>query len=296
MPAMKVLGVGIATLDIVNTLATYPLEDSESRILEQDIRRGGNASNTLVTLSQLGHYCEWAGVLANEPHAGIILRDLETYSVGSTYCEHLGKGKMPVSYIILNRTNGSRTITHYRDLPEFSYDAFMRIPHREFDWIHFEGRNIQETRLMLEAVRQDVPVPRISLEVEKDRAEMASLFDLPGVLLFSKHYANAKGYTRAGDFLSAMQALAPQAFVSCAWGGGGAYALMQGELLHHPAWKPQSVVDTLGAGDVFNGAMIHALGKGEKVTDALAFACRLAGQKCAYKGFQNLGRVNDSVA
>ena len=57
-----VLAVGVATLDIINEVESYPPEDGEVRALAQAIRRGGNASNTLVVLSQLGHSCEWAGV------------------------------------------------------------------------------------------------------------------------------------------------------------------------------------------------------------------------------------------
>ena len=63
----RILGVGIATLDIINTVDGYPAEDSEVRAIHQRICRGGNATNTLVVLSQLGHRCAWAGVLADEP-------------------------------------------------------------------------------------------------------------------------------------------------------------------------------------------------------------------------------------
>ena len=43
----KILAVGIATLDIINTVDRYPEEDSEIRALSQHQTRGGNATNTL---------------------------------------------------------------------------------------------------------------------------------------------------------------------------------------------------------------------------------------------------------
>lgn len=62
----RILAIGIATLDIVNLVADYPPEDSEVRALDQRVSRGGNATNTLVVLSQLGHRCSWGGVLAED--------------------------------------------------------------------------------------------------------------------------------------------------------------------------------------------------------------------------------------
>jgi ketohexokinase len=63
-----ILGIGIATLDIINSVDGYPAEDTEVRALRQQLRRGGNCTNTLAVLSQLGHRCAWGGVLAAEPN------------------------------------------------------------------------------------------------------------------------------------------------------------------------------------------------------------------------------------
>jgi ketohexokinase len=41
----KILAVGIATLDIINTVERYPLLDGETRALSQHKTRGGNATN-----------------------------------------------------------------------------------------------------------------------------------------------------------------------------------------------------------------------------------------------------------
>ncbi|MEJ2611053.1 MAG: hypothetical protein P8179_13455 [Candidatus Thiodiazotropha sp.] len=63
---MRVLAIGVATLDIINRVAMYPEEDQELRASEQAIRRGGNACNTLTVLSRLGHKSYWAGMLADD--------------------------------------------------------------------------------------------------------------------------------------------------------------------------------------------------------------------------------------
>ena len=61
-----ILAVGIATLDIINTVERYPYEDSETRASHHRTTRGGNATNTLSVLSQIDHHCHWAGTLIDE--------------------------------------------------------------------------------------------------------------------------------------------------------------------------------------------------------------------------------------
>ena len=188
----SILAVGIATLDIVNTLASYPREDEEVRALAQSRVRGGNATNTLVILSQLGHHCSWAGVLPREPDSQVVLDDLDRYRVDITAVQRPVSGKLPTSYISLSAETGSRTIVHYRDLPEYDFDVFDALDLSRYDWLHFEGRNIGELGSMLEKARQ-AGVP-CSLEAEKPREGIENLFDLPDVLLFSRAYVRQKGF------------------------------------------------------------------------------------------------------
>src|SRR3569623_1786090 len=146
----RILGIGTATLDIINRVDGYPAEDSEVRALAQRISRGGNCTNTLVVLSQLGHRCDWGGVLAEEPDAARITADLDSYHIGLAPVRRIARGKMPTSYIVVNQRNGSRTIVHYRDLPEYGYDDFAAIDLDGYHWLHLDGRHIADSLRMLE--------------------------------------------------------------------------------------------------------------------------------------------------
>ena len=117
---MPILAVGIATLDIINHVVVYPHEDDEVRALRQSVRRGGNATNSLVVLSQLGYDCHWAGTLSDETDSRLILEDLARYAVDCRHVRRYRTGKVPTSYVLLSEATGSRTIVHYRDLPEYS--------------------------------------------------------------------------------------------------------------------------------------------------------------------------------
>lgn len=286
----RILAIGIATVDIVNEVAAYPAEDSEVRALGQRIARGGNATNTLVVLSQLGHACSWGGVLAEDADSGHILAELAAHRIDLRHCRREPQGKNPTSYILVSRSNGSRSIVHYRDLPEFGYADFSAIDLAGFDWLHFEGRNVPEALRMLRLARERVPQMPISLEIEKPRPEIEALLPWADLLLFSRAYAEARGYPDAGALFAAMRAQAPRAELVCSWGAAGAWASSANGRMHvSPAVPPAQVIDTLGAGDTFNAGLIDARLRGLALADALEAACRLAGRKCGQAGFAGLG-------
>jgi ketohexokinase len=284
----KILAVGIATLDIINTVETYPSENTEVRARSQRKTRGGNATNTLVVLSQLGHQCHWAGVLIDEPDCVIIKQELLDFKIDSSACHTMTSGKMPTSYISISQKTGSRSIVHYRDCPEFSFTDFEKIDLTQFDWIHFEGRNVEQTKLMLQYLNKYHPSTPCSLEIEKPRADIETLFLLPSILMFSQDYAIAHHHETAEELLNSL----PKGIVaSCTWGKQGAWAINKKQhLFHSKTYDPPNVVDTLGAGDTFNAAFIDGRLHKSELSQALTKACELAGRKCGQQGLTNLVR------
>lgn len=285
----RVLGVGVAALDVINRVEVYPEEDDEVRALEQDVRRGGNATNTLVTLAQLGHRCAWAGTLGDDAASEQILADLGRHGVDASLCVRHAGGHTPTSYVTLSRASGSRTIVHHRDLPELSAQAFSLLELDRFDWVHFEGRDPDQTALMLRDLAARHAELPVSLEVEKPRSGVERLFDGPRVLIFSRVYAASRGYADPVRFLADQWSDVSAELLFLAWGEGGAYGQARGGPVQHArSYAPSRVVDTLGAGDVFNSALIDGLLAGTALDALLERANRLAGHKCGRRGLHRL--------
>jgi ketohexokinase len=196
---------------------------------------------------------------------------------------------------LLSKDTGSRSITHYRDLPEYAFRDFESIELQAFDWLHFEGRNVDETRRMLDSLCTGAVSIPCSIEIEKPRPGIDALFPYADVLLFSREYGLSMGFTDPLSFLGAARELCPNADLFCSWGDSGAAAInSRGDVFESTAFHPATVVDTLGAGDTFNAAVISGCLDGLDTSTILARACRLAGKKCGQYGFDGLGQAGGS--
>ena len=275
----RVLCVGIATLDIVNRVREYPPEDSEVRALAQSRRTGGNAANTAMVLAQLGHRAAWVGNLGQPCETAE--RDFARHGVDISSAVRIMGKAMPTSYILLSEATGSRSIVHYRDLPEYLVRDFCELDLGAFNWVHFEGRPIDQLAPMLSRARE-VQGLSISLEVEKPRPAIEALFGHAHVLFFGRDYARARGFVDARELL---HSLPPGSVASCTWGAAGAWAIDREGVVHHAAAPLlDKAVDTVGAGDVFNAGMIQALVRRLPLPRALEDSVSLAADQCRRDG------------
>ncbi len=284
----NILGVGIATLDVINTVNGYPEENTEVRASSQRLCRGGNVTNTLTVLSQFNNRCFWSGMLCDDYDAQHILEDLRLHNINFDLCQTQASGKMPTSYIHLNQKNGSRSIVHYRDLSELSFAHFKTLDLHSFDWIHFEGREINETKQMLAWCKKHYPHIPTSIEIEKQRDDLDKIFNLADVYLYAKTFAESNNFDCADAFLKNERKKSPNADLICAWGEQGAYALIGETFLHSHASPLKRIIDTLGAGDTFNAGIIQARLNNLNWAESLEFSNKLAGKKCGQIGFEEL--------
>ena len=283
----KILGIGNAVLDIILTVDHHPKEDEELRAQNKQIETGGNVNNTLYVLNQLGHSTDICTTVAADSEAKQLISGLTSRNISTEHTQKFIKGRTPTSFVTLNAQNGHRTIVHYRDLPEISFDFFAKIEIEEYDWLHFEGRNTSQLPGMLNIAKTFLTYQPISLEVEKPRDGIEALFSSVNLLIFSHHYAKAKGFNDGQALLESLEL--PNVNIVCTWGADGAWLKpINGSIEHIEAEVVNFAIDTLGAGDTFNAALIHSLIEKSTLRDAVIFANKLAAQKCRQPGLDNL--------
>ncbi|KAM4583431.1 ketohexokinase isoform 1-T1 [Fundulus diaphanus] len=293
----KILCVGLVCLDIINVVDKYPEEDTDSRCLSQRWQRGGNASNSCTVLSLLGAPCAFMGSLAAGPVADFILEDFQKFSIDVSLVSEYAECISPASVVISNISTGSRTILHMnRDLPDVTVENFSKISLGQFKWIHWEARNAGEQLKMIQQVEMfNSKLPEhqritISVEIEKTREPLYELFPHGDVVFVSKDVARHLGFNSPEAALNGLyNRVKKGAVLICAWAEKGADAVgPDGLLLHSDAFPPETLVDTLGAGDTFNAGVLYTLSNGGSLQDALTFGCRIAGKKCGFHGYDGI--------
>ncbi|XP_061730448.1 ketohexokinase isoform X11 [Nerophis ophidion] len=207
----------------------------------------------------------------------------------------------PTSLVISSSSTGSRTILHInRNVPDVTAEDFSKVELRHFKWIHWEGRNVDEQLKMIQQVaRHNAALPwqqriTISVEIEKPREPLYELFAYGDVVFVSKDVARHLGFHTPQSALEGLRCrVKVGAVLICAWAEKGADALApDGLFIHSDAFPPERLIDTLGAGDTFNAAVIHKLSNGARLEEALTFGCRVAGGKCGFHGY---GGIADMV-
>ncbi|XP_072899383.1 ketohexokinase isoform X1 [Hemitrygon akajei] len=205
-------------------------------------------------------------------------------------------GVTPCACCLVNITNGSRTVTlSDMNLPDVTAKDFGKIDLSHYKWIHWEGRNATEQIAMMEQVEQyntNVPVEQritTSVEIEKTREELYQLFRHGDVVFVSKDVARHFGYNSASEAVKGLYSrVKPGAYLICAWAEEGADAMGPDGVFHSNAFPPKKLVDTLGAGDTFNAAVIFGLYNGKSIQEALTFGCQIAGKKCGIQGYDGI--------
>lgn len=172
-------------------------------------QRGGNASNNCTILSNLNENVEYLGTFSKSEMFKFVIKDLIDRGIKIDNCVYYENCEAPLSSVVLSESSGSRTIVHSNpNLPYLVFNDFDKINLKYYKWIHFEARNVNDTKKMIEKAKEfnkenerDV---KLSLDLEKAKLDNLELACLVDYIFLGRDFAEA---LNCNDKKSAVYAL-----------------------------------------------------------------------------------------
>jgi sugar/nucleoside kinase (ribokinase family) len=269
------LFVGLATLDVVHTVAA-PVGPNEKAVASrQEVAAGGPAANAAVTFAALGGRATLVTALGRHPLARAAAEELVSCGVDVLDVTPDASGSPPVSLVRVIEASGLRSVTSVNDAAADPAD--LSDP-SELDWpsvdvVLVDGHH---PRLALAAARA------ATAPVMLDGGSWKPVCD--EVLPYVDGAICSSDFALPGDE-STVDGLLARGVPSVAVTHGAdpiEWATREERGLIAVPQVPAR--DTLGAGDAFHGAAALALAQGQGWPDTLAFAARVAAVRVQHPG------------
>jgi len=271
------LFVGCATLDSIALVEDYPAADSRTVATDFATAGGGPAATAAVAAARAGAATAFAGVLGTDEEGDRIIAGLEAEGVETSAVIRDANVKTGASVIVVSRATESRAIVT-RPVPPVSFPAGSRY----YDllstaaWVHTD-------HLGWNAVAGGASLPA-GLKISVDAGNPIPSFSPRNVALYVptiERLRAAHGKDLSPESLLGKAIDDGASAVVATAGSEGAWVLERGGNPVHVPATPANIVSTLGAGDVYHGAILAAVAAGLPLVDAAAFAGRTASASCA---------------
>ena len=280
----RILCVGMPVRDLTFRVQGLPARGSKENATHFDEICGGNALNGAIGIVRLGGRASICGPMGDEKEttSRYIYEKMAEEGIETKHLVHMPGLVTPISNIMID-PSGERTIVTFRD-PELWN---VRLPEpdtllEDCDAILTESRCATFcTELCAEATRRGIPVV---VDVDRAMSLREGLLTASSHLIFSSEpLQETADVTDDGEALKKIAKLTPS-FLAGTRGAQGTIWLDEAQNLQQTPAFPVHTVDTLGAGDVFHGALALAITEKQDLVQALRFASAAAALKCTRFG------------
>jgi sugar/nucleoside kinase (ribokinase family) len=275
----RVVCIGIATLDAIVVVDRLP--DSDERIPATNgiLAGGGVAATAAVALARLGVPVAFVGRVGDDASGRLIRDGLGDVGVDVRGLRLDPTVRSPVSAILVEAATGARSIAPYLGDPRpIELDRAELTACADADWIHLDDLGLA-TLPSLEAAGVATPV-------SVDDGVGTSAIPFRRVALYAPTAAVLERRFPAATLEASATACVDEGprLVVATRGADGALVTARsgaGAVRHAsvPGW-PAEVVSTLGAGDVFHGALLAGLAEGRDPVDAARRAAAVSAIAC----------------
>lgn len=277
-----VVCIGLATSDIVFDVERLPSSAGKHYAKALHQVGGGPASNAAVTVSRLGGRASFVGCLGDDPGGERILADLAASGVATDHVQFIPDTSSSTSAVMVDE-HGERMIVNFFD-PRLLTGDIDSTPFADADAVLADTRWLAGAEVALAAAAAR-GVPGV-IDYDMAPTHLENLPDDAPALAAASHIAfsapGLAGRTGTDDPSEGLRRASEltDAWVAVTLGEHGVRWLDEGIERHLPAFEV-TAMDTLGAGDVFHGALALELGRGAAEAEAVRVASAAAAIKCS---------------
>lgn len=276
----RILCVGLATQDFIFSVDELPSRPEKTRARAMVAAGGGLAATAAVAVARLGGQAMLATRLGDDFVGNHIVAELLRERIDCALVRRFPGTTSSVSAVLV-LPDGERLVVNHADdaIPDHPSWLPAELPD-DIAAVHGDTR-WEAGALHMFAIARQKGVPAV-LDVER-APQRAELLRAATHAVFSAQAL--REYLRQSDLPAAVASLAARhgTFIAVTDGAHGTFFAGPDGQGHVPSF-PVRVVDTLGAGDTFHGAMTLGLGEGMDEAAALRFASAAAALKCTRFG------------
>ncbi len=269
---------GLVVADTVLEVDAVPAAGTKSFATRMSEQAGGPAATAAVTVARLGGLARFIGRVGDDERGRRLRWELEAEGIDTTGLEVLGGVPTSISMVLVT-PDGERTIVNHTH-PDLLGPADPLV---QGDVVLVDAHWATGADAVLEASRA-MGIPSVlDLDRSPNHGESLALGHLAEHPIASLDAARRlTGEEKGQDcLLHLVELIGPHTVVTA--GAEGLWWLNDGRIAHLAA-PAVTVVETMGAGDVFHGAFAWALGEGMEVGRALEAASRVAAERCRRRG------------
>lgn len=278
---MGVLCIGQAVYDITLPVETAIEENQKYRIFGKFECIGGPACNAAYLCAKWQADTTLLTRIGDDVYGNKIIQDLNEIGVQTKYIQKLKNYETPLSIIINNQTNGSRTILNN---PGVHSPLAFRYPKTKV--ILVDGHELDISMKIIKENREAISI----LDAGTYREPTHKLACVVDYLIcsqdFAFQYTNIKLDLQNKDTIEKTFAKLRELNKKHIVVTVGEHGLLYSEHddIHHlPAFKAK-VIDTTGAGDIFHGAFAYCMDQDIPYVEALRIASMASSISVGVKG------------
>ena len=280
-PKWDVIGIGESSIDEVYRVPGALGPNVKLPLSAKQIRYGGQVATTLATCAAFGLRTAFAGTAGDDDHAHGLRKALEDRGIDTTALIH-----RPVRHrramVLVSEQTGDRAVLWERDARlALTPDEVPRAMIESARLLHVDDVDV-EAAIVAAGIACKAGIP-VTSDIDQVTDRTRELMAAVSVPIFAEHVPRAM--TGETDPERALRKLRKtHSGMLCVTLGAQGSMLLDGTQLYRVPAPSVRAVDATGAGDVFRGAFIYALLRGDSPVDILRFANVAAAVSCTREG------------